>query len=159
MQKYALICLIEKLDEGTEFSASDWPSHVTIVSNFVVDWENTALFEKLASLLAKHKATRVTAGGDEYFGAQKQIKVTILNMNYELVSLHKDIVSLLKSVGAVFDEPEYLDDGYKAHITVTKNSHIKRGDKVNIDAITIVDMFPHGDIGQRKLLRTVKLPK
>lgn len=157
MQKYALICLIEKLDEGTKFSASDWPSHVTIVSNFVVDWESTALFEKLTSLLAKHKATRVTAGEDEYFGAQKQIKVTILNMNDELVRLHKDIVSLLKSVGAVFDEPEYLDDGYRAHITVTKNSRIKTGEKVNIDAITIVDMFPGNDINKRKLLKTIKL--
>lgn len=159
MQKYALICLIEKLDEGTEFSFHDWPSHVTIVSNFVVDWESTALFEKLTSLLAKHKATQVTAGDDEYFGDQKQIKVTVLNMNDELVRLHKDIVNLLKSVGAVFDEPEYLDDGYRAHITVTKNSHIKRSDKVNIDAITIVDMFPQEDIGRRKLLRTIKLPK
>ncbi len=157
VQKYTLICLIQKMDEGTEFSARDWPLHVTLVSNFVVDWETTGLFEKLTYLLSRHKPIQVTAADDEFFGSEKQIRVTILDMNAGLIVLHKDIVKLLKSVGAVFDEPQYLEKGYRAHVTVTPKARAMKGDVVDIDNVTIVDMFPHQDINQRKLLQTIEL--
>ncbi len=38
MQKYCLVYLIEKLQEGDEFTAINyWPLHITIASNFIVD--------------------------------------------------------------------------------------------------------------------------
>lgn len=88
MQKYVLVSLLEKLDEGTEFPATSWPLHVTLVSNFIVDWESTNLFEKLSALLANRQPFETTVGDDEYFGPQKQVHVALLNMNPELKSLH-----------------------------------------------------------------------
>lgn len=145
------------MNEGTGFSARDWPLHVTLVSNFVVDWKTTGLFDKLTYLLSRHKPIQVTAADDEFFGSDKQIQVTILEMNADLIALHNDIVKLLKSVGAVFDEPQFLERGYRAHVTVTPKARISKGDLVDIDNITIVDMFPHQDINQRKLLQSIKL--
>jgi 2'-5' RNA ligase len=157
MQKYVLVKFLEDIDEGTEFSATSWPLHVTLASNFVVDWDSTDLFEKLTALLTKQKLVPATAGDDDHFGPQKQVHVTTLNMNPKLVALHNDIIALLKSVGAVFDEPQYLEEGYRAHATVRSDTNcLRKGDAITIDEVTVVDMFPHNDIGQRKILRTIK---
>jgi 2'-5' RNA ligase len=157
MQKYVLVQLLEGMDEGTEFPATNWPLHVTLASNFIVDCENTNLLEKLSALLANRKPIKIIAGEDEYFGQQKHIQVMLLEMNAELASLHNDIVALLKSVGAVFDEPQYLEAGYRAHASVQRHVRLHKGDVVNIDELTIIDMFPHNDIQQRKVLRAIKL--
>lgn len=157
MQKYVLVKFLENIDEGAEFSAANWPLHVTLASNFVVDWENTGLFEKLSALLAKQKPVPAIAGNDDHFGPQKQVHVTTLDMNPKLVALHEDIIAVLKSVGAVFDEPQYLEEGYRAHATVQSDTNrLRKDDAITIDEITIVDMFPRGDISQRKTLKTIK---
>ncbi len=155
-QKWTLIKLLELVDEGSEFFWKNWPLHVTLVDTFAVDWEKTNLFEKLSALLAKQKPVEVVAGDDEYFGPQKQIQVTTLKMTPELQSLHNDIIALFKSVNAVFNEPQYVGEGFVAHSTVQKHARLHKGDIVKIDELTIVDMFPHGDGEQRKLLRTIK---
>lgn len=157
MQKYALVQLLEAMDEGTEFAASHWPLHATIVSNFAVDWTGTGLLPKLTSLAAAHRPIRAAAGGDTYFGDRRHIQVTLLEQNDALRALHSDIVRLLKSAGAVFDEPHYLDDGYRAHITVQPDKRARQGDVITINAISIIDMFPHADIHRRKLQQTVRL--
>jgi 2'-5' RNA ligase len=156
MQKYVLVKLLEKLDEGAEFPASHWPLHVTLVANFAVDWENTNLYEKLSNVLAQQPPIQVTAGDDEYFGPEGKTTVTVLNMNDELKSLHNNLVSVLKSAKAAFDEPRYLEEGYRAHATVQRDIRLNKGDLVSIDELTIVDIFPHEDINQRKVLQTIK---
>ncbi len=155
-QKWTLIKLLAPASEDTEFFWKNWPLHVTLVGTFAVDWENTGLFEKLSALLTKQKPIEVEAGDDDYFGPQKQIQVTVLEMNPELMFLHKQIIKILKEVGAIFDEPQYNEDGFRAHATVQEAARLHKGDVVNIDEVTIVDMFPHGDGEQRKLLRTIK---
>ena len=156
MQKYVLIYLLEKLEEGTEFSATNWPLHVTLASNFIVDWDATEFFIKLSDLLTSQKPIETTANTEEYFGPKKQVKVTILDMTPALMTLHTDIIALLKSVGATFDEPHYLEAGFRAHATVQPHACLHKADHVTINELTIVDMFPHGDINQRKLLQTIK---
>lgn len=158
MQKYCLVKLLEPLKEGDEFTAINyWPLHITLASNFMVDWEATNLFDKLTSVLSSVKPVSVVAGNDDYFGGERKTQVTLMNMTPELMSLHKQIIKTLKDAGAIFDEPQYNDDGYRAHATVQKAHRLNEGDAVLIDEITIVDMFPNQDITRRKILRTMKL--
>lgn len=157
MQKYVFVKFLEKMNQGTEFSAGFWPLHTTIVSNFAIDWESAGLLEKLTALLAERKPIAVAAQNDEYFGNQKQIQVTILEPKEELMVLHKDIITILKSCHAVFDEPEYLEEGYRAHVTVQRDKRIHKNDIITIDELSIVDMYPQNDINRRKLLGTIKL--
>ncbi|MBA3758208.1 hypothetical protein H0X10_01070 [Candidatus Saccharibacteria bacterium] len=157
MQKYVLVCLLKKLDEGTEFTSTSWPLHVTIASNFVVDWGATNLLYKLTALLTNRKPIKTTAGDDEYFGDKKQIHVTILDKHDEMTALHNDIIGLLKSVGAIFDEPNYLEEGYKAHVTVQSDARVHKGDLIVIDNVTVVDMFARKDIRGRKILKSFHL--
>jgi len=157
MQKYVIVQFLEDVHEGDEFTAGNWPQHVTIAANFVVDWEGERVLEKLSALLATRRPIVTTAGDDEYFGPQQQVHVTVLDVNPELTSLHSDIINLLRSVGATFDEPQYLEAGYRAHSTVQKHARLHKGDAMRIQALTVVDMFPHNDIRQRRILETIKL--
>lgn len=154
MQKYVLVKFLEPIPEGAEFPASNWPLHITLAANFVVDAEGTDLLARLSSLLAQQKPVKAIAGDDEYFGPQKQVHVTVIEPSPELQSLHGNVVALLESVGAVFDGPRYIKESYRAHATVQLNARLHKGDAITIDELTLVDMLPGGDSNQRKVLQT-----
>lgn len=156
-QKYAIIQLLEVMEEGSEYLSSNWPLHVTIGDTFAVDWENNNLFNKLSELLTMKKPVISKAGDDDYFGPQKQTQVTLLEMNQELTALHRDVVSLLKRFGAVFNDPQYINDGFIAHATVQSRARLQPGDTVSFDRLTIIDMFPGSDPYRRKVLKSIKL--
>lgn len=158
MQKYCLVYLIEKLQEVDEFTAINyWPLHITLASNFIVDWKATNLLDDLAGALSCIKPVTVTVGDDEYFGQERKIQVSVMQMTPQLMSLHKTIISTLEHAGAIFDEAHYNNDGYRAHATVQKTRRLHKGDQITIDQVTIVDMFPHQDTTKRRILQTIQL--
>lgn len=158
MQKYVIVKFLRKVDEGTKFSASQWPLHITIASNFAVNLRSdTRLLEKLAALLAKQKPIAVIANDDEYFGPEKDILVTLLDTPVGLRSLHNNLIGLLKSANATFDNPRYLVEGFRPHATVQRDARLHKDELVRIDELTLVDMFPNSDMNQRKVLQTFKL--
>lgn len=157
MQKYVIVKFLEPVADGTEFDAKHWPLHVTLASNFIVDRKAVNLFDKLAELTSNENSVTTTAGEDDYFGPQKQVHVTTLTMTSELQTLHNHIIALLKNIGATFDEPQYQEEGYRAHATVQADKSLHKGDAVTIDEFTVVDMFPRDDINRRKTMKTIKL--
>jgi len=157
MQKYVIVKFLEPVADGTEFYAKHWPLHVTLASNFVIDRKAVNLFDKLAELASSENSVTTTASEDDYFGPQKQVHVTTLTMTPALQALHNRITALLKSVGATFDEPQYQEDGYRAHATVQISKRLHKGDTITIDEFTVVDMFPDDDIGRRRAMQTFKL--
>ncbi len=158
MQKYVVVKFLEPMIEGDEFMATDyWPLHITLVANFTIPFDSTELYDMLARTFKKQPAISVVAGKDELFGANQDIRVTTIEMTPELIDLHSDIVDLLRSNSATFDEPRYVEDGYRAHATVQTKARLHEGDAVQIDELTIVDMFPDNDIQKRRVLKTIKL--
>ncbi|MDO8592030.1 MAG: 2'-5' RNA ligase family protein [bacterium] len=156
-QKYTIITLLEDMEEGTEFPSTNWPLHVTIADTFAVDWGVNNLREKLSELAAKCKPFKAKAAHDEYFGPEKQTQVTILDMSKELVALHHDAVALLKSAGAVFNDPQYTEGGFRAHATVQSHARLNKGDTVAFENLAIVNMFPNEDPYQRKIMKILRL--
>lgn len=157
IQKYVIVKFLEPVADGTEFDAKQWPLHVTLASNFVVDRKAVGLFDKLVELASNESHVTTTASDDDYFGPQKQVQVTTLTMTSELQTLHNHIIALLKSLGATFDEPQYQEAGYRADATVQSDKRLYKGDTVVIDELTMVDMFPGDDISRRRTMQTFKL--
>jgi 2'-5' RNA ligase len=156
-QKWTIMILLEQMDGGIEFFWEDWPQHITLVDVFAVDWNHANLLDKLESLLANQKAFKVVVADSTSFGSlENPVPVTLFKKSTELQSLHNDIIKLLNSAGAVFNNPEYIGEGFIAHSTFQKDRHLNKGEVVEVRELTIVDMFPHGDGYQRKLLRTIK---
>ena len=104
-QKYTIIALLEDKEEGFEYASSNWPLHVTIADTFAVERADSDLDNKLSNLVSKKKPVTGIADHDEFFGAAQDVQVTIIDMGDELVALHYDVIGLLKSCGAVPNDP------------------------------------------------------
>lgn len=157
MQKYVIVQFLEDVPVGTEFMMSDWPLHITLVANFAINLSQGQIIEGFKYIVGQQSACEAIAGEDEYFGPEKQVHVTLLEPTKQLMDLHLNLVSPLRRFNAVFDEPKYLESGYRAHATVQKTRRLKHGDKVAINELSLVDMFPDQDIKKRKVLSKVKL--
>lgn len=157
IQKYTIVQLLEGMEVGAQFPSTNWPLHVTIADTFAVEWNKDGLSERLAGLLAGRKPMTAVAADDELFGPEKQTRVTILDMSQELIALHCDLVALLGDAGAVFNDPQFTEDGFRAHATVQPHARLNKGDTVHFTELSIVDMFPGSDPYQRKILRVMKL--
>jgi 2'-5' RNA ligase len=155
MQKYVIVYFIDSVTDGTRFSAASWPLHITLVSNFVTDREGSNLDWKLKQISSIQQPIIVQAQKNEYFGKNKDIKVTVMHPNLDLQKLHEKLFRLLSNDGALFDEPQFLLDGYRAHATVQENSGVQPGQSITITNLALVDMFPDNDITKRRVLKTV----
>jgi 2'-5' RNA ligase len=133
---------------------------VTLADVFAVDWERANLIGKLSELLAQKKPLDIKIGDDTAFGPpESPVLVALLENTPALQSLHEDIVNLLEGAEAVFNMPAYTRAGFTPHSTIQKGARVSKGDTVRINALTIVDMFPHGDWQQRKASKTIRLGK
>ena len=113
----------------------------------------------LSDFAKNHDEFDAIAGDDDHFGPEGKVLVTKLEMNPRLKVVHKELISLLESAGALFDHPQYNNGGYIAHATVWHEKRLNKGDKVLFNKLSVVDMFPDGDIKQRKVLATFSLRK
>lgn len=156
-QKYSLVTFLEKVDEGFEYPWTNWPLHVTIADVFAVPLGSAELINWLGGLLEKQPSATATAAEDAFFGPDKQAHVTLLDMSKELIMLHREAIAALKDAGAVFNDPQYIEDGYRAHAAVQTHSRLHKDDPVTIAEVSLVDMFPGNDGYQRKVLKTFKL--
>ena len=156
-QKYTIIALLEDKEEGFEYASNSWPLHVTIADTFAVEREASSLDDKLSDLVSKRKPVTGVADHDEFFGASQEVQVTILDMSEQLVALHYDVIGLLKSSGAVLNDPQYSEEGFRAHATVQPHARLTIGDEVTLTKLAIIDMFPNEDPYQRKILKVINL--
>lgn len=152
-QKYCLVSFNAPLDIGTVFEMYEWPLHVTLADVFAAEL-NIDFEYKLSELLAKLSPVTTSANKES---SLSETQVILLDKNDALLSLHTQITNLLVANGAKFNNPEFTLDGFIPHSTIQKADRINVGDKVKIDTITLVDMFPNGNWRQRKVLRNFTL--
>lgn len=156
-QKYTIIQLFEDLPEGTQFSSRSWPLHSTIVDTFAIDWDVPTLIKRLGELLALQAQATSVAEDDELFGAEKQIRVVLLQKTDGLVKLHYDVIELLEEGGLKLNDPQFAHEGFLPHSTVQKHARLNKGDEAVFSALTVIDMFSNEDPSQRKVIKTIKI--
>lgn len=156
-QKYTIIQLFEDVPEGTQFSSSSWPLHATVVDTFAIDWDMPTMIKHLEELLAAHAGASSVVEDDEFFGPEKQVQVALLRKTEDLVELHHDVIALLEKGGLKLNDPQFAREGFLPHSTVQKHGRLNKGDAVNFNALTIIDMFPDNDPYQRKVIKTIKM--
>jgi hypothetical protein len=155
MSKYVLVKFLESMPDGTEFPGNNWPLHLTIVGHFTVTWNEAELTRKLRELLSMQPMITVCAQHDELFGPQRDIPVTVLEPAPELISLHNKVVTLLKTGHSVFDNLEFIESGYRPHVSIQADDRLHEGDVVQIEAVSLVDMAPGGDTSRRRVAGSV----
>lgn len=155
-QKYCIVSLLEDRAEGYEYSSSKWPLHVTIADTFSIEWDIDALVTELKNMAKDLNPVFTKGVGDKYFGPDKNIQVTLLEKNPELIHLHYQIIGLLKRAGVKFNDPQYSDEGFLPHSTVQLHTRVKIGEIVQIRNLALIDMFPDKDAYSRKILSFIE---
>ena len=150
-QKYTLVHFFTPLQDEVEFHMTDWPPHITLADAFAIDRDETSIDLKLSALASRVQAVKVVAVADSLLGTTP---VVLLEKTAQLQRLHDSIVSLLEQNETVFNNPEFTKDGFLPHSTIQNSGHLQIGDAINIDSISLIDMFPNEDWRQRKALAT-----
>lgn len=156
-QKYTIIQLFKDIPEGTQFSASNWPLHVTIADTFAIDWDVPTMVEKLTQLLSSRTSATSVVENDRFFGDQRQVRVVLLKKTDDLVKLHQDVIKVLERGGWKPNDPQFAKEGFLPHSTVQKHTRLNKGDEVIFNALTIIDMFPGENPYQRRVIKTIKI--
>jgi len=153
-QKYALVHFISPVEDGVQFHMSNWLLYTTLADVFAINRHEANIDEKLATLLAQIKPVETSATDDSILGTTQ---VILLDKTPLLIKLHTDIVSLLEENGATFNNPEFTRTGFLPHSTIQKSGRLHTEDRIIIDSISLVDMFPDNDWEQRRVLATFKM--
>ena len=153
-QKYTLVHFTSPIEDGEQFPMSKWPLHTTLADVFAVNRHKTTIDTKLVALLAQIQPVNTSALNDDILGTTP---VVLLDKTPPLLKLHTDIVSLLEENDAIFNNPEFTRNGFLPHSTIQKSGRLHASDRITIDSISLVDMFPDDDQMQRKVLTTFKL--
>lgn len=156
-QKWAIISLLEDVDEGTEFYYTDFPLHLTLAGVFASDRNGQQLTEGLKGLLSTRSPFEIEANEKDMFGPEKNIAVIRIVKTPELMDLYQHIYTWLNGLGAIYNSPEYQGDGYLPHSTFQKTSYLKVGEKRVLSSVSLIDLFPNNDGYRRKIYKTIKL--
>lgn len=153
-QKYTIISPIEQVTEGQVFESTHWPLHTTIADTFAVD----AIDEEMISQIRRQVRGRtLTVSGGElaYFGKNADIEVMLLRDSPELYTLHSDLADLLLDRGAIFNDSQYIKGGFIGHVTQRETKRLAINERVRLDAVAIIDMFPEGNPNKRRVMKVI----
>ena len=151
-QKYAIATFIEPVQPNLNFSRKEWPLHVTLLPNFVLNDPLEVLISNLEALSRTIAPFSIQVGEDAHFGPIGEVLVSLITPNENILSLHRKLLKFAKTY--TFDTPQYIGEGYKPHATKQSNDRLTEGENYLIDTITLVDMFPGNNIERREVLRT-----
>lgn len=149
--------MVEDLPDNYEYSMNYWPLHVTLADVFSIVGDRNDLIYSLREYLKGEYPIEVRVIGDEWFGDDKSVHVKLIDKTESLQQLHEGILDILSGYNAVFNHPEYTKKGFRSHSTVQKRDQLKTGDLLNIDSITLVDMYPNANPYKRRVIATCSL--
>jgi 2'-5' RNA ligase superfamily len=150
--RLVVVLPLQPLAVGDAFSLKEWPLHLTVAPTFVIDADPKAVAATISGQLAGQGPLMVDVGADEGFGHSGKIPVTLIEPSITLSALHNLLVDALVAVGAVFDDPQFVGTGYRAHVTVVGSARVQRGETLTLRQAVLVDMAPAGD---RRLRRVI----
>lgn len=158
-QKYTIVHTIAPLADGYEYSAADWPLHVTLADIFAIDGNPMDSLRDFGEGLADNPVLESRVVGDKWFGENADVHVKLLDKSTEIQKLHENILDILARYNVRYNSPEYTGAGFILHSAVQRSSELHDGDTVVFDSLTLIDMFPNKDAYRRKVLGTVRIGK
>lgn len=130
---------------------SEWPLHITLADVFAINRQSSHIDELLSSKFSHHPSVKTTAIQDSILGTTH---VVLLDKTPELLSLHTEVIVLLEENGAIFNTPEFNKAGFIPHSTIQQSERLNSGDEIEINSLSLIDMYPDNDWQERKILST-----
>lgn len=156
-QKYTIVCFFAAQELGANFSALEWPLHITIIDTFKTDWPVATLIRAVQEVATAIKAFDVLPVAQAFLGVGKDVPVKLIQPNEAIIGLHDKLLALGPDGSFVFNSPEFVGQGFLPHVTDQKDAAVQLGQTYRITNISLVDMFPDGDYLRREVLGTFAL--
>lgn len=154
-QKWAVASFFRDLPVGFEFPREETPLHATLAGVFAISLDGDATADVLKECIEKFKP--LTIKGETVEKWNDGLKVALIKHSYEFDGLYREVQKRLIDAGAVFNEPQYLGDGFQPHVTFQKSGQLDPGGSQAIRSVSLVDMFPGGNGYRRRIHATVEL--
>lgn len=153
-QKYTVVCFFDAQNAPTNFSALDWPLHVTMLDTFKTDWPLATLQQKLKTLVQATPPFDVQPTKQAMLGPNKDVAVKLLSPEGGISAFHAALMELAREGSFTFNSPEFVGEGFLPHATGQKDGHVDVGQTYRLTSASLIDMFPGGDHMQRSIVET-----
>jgi hypothetical protein len=157
MAKYGIATIFEYLEVGYEFSQDNIPLHITHVDSFQVELGPDELAGLLAESLAEQSPFEIKATKDDFYGPNKDILVTEIELSPKLSHLHFIIMKMLRDNKAVLKNPQFHNDNYSPHISAYDTRKVHPGDVLTIDSLVIASKTSDEDNAITRILAKIAL--
>lgn len=154
-QKWAVASFFDDLEIGYEFPREETPLHATLAGVFAINKSGDEIADLLKQCLIDTTGFSVRGLAEERWG--DELIVTTLEDSQQFSALYAGVQDRLLNKGAVFNEPQYLHDGFTPHVTQQREGKLSVGESAQISRVSLVDMFPGGDGYRRRIHATISL--
>jgi hypothetical protein len=137
MNKYGIATLLEDCPAGYEFIEDNTPLHLTYVDAFEIELAPSEFINKMQHYFHDQPKFSVMPIADELYGPDKDIPVTVMELNSALKELHDQLIKYLESEKAIFINPQFVGDGYKPHISIYGLRRVAIGEPITINGVSI----------------------
>lgn len=152
MARYGLATIFEDHPVEHEFAANNLPLHLSHIDSFETELGVEELIAALRNLLSGQRIFTVQALADEYYGPQKDIPVTTLELTSELKNFHNSLVGFLKRQGAVLRHAEFNGDNFSPHVSIYGTKRIAAGSPILINDISLSTKVSDAHNASRRVL-------
>lgn len=153
-QKYSVVCFFEPQAKSHQFSASDWPIHVTILDTFKTEWQLDPLSKTLGEIATTVAPFDAIPISEAILGEEKDVPIKLLQLQGGILALYEKLMSLVEEGSFVFNTPQFVGDGFLPHATDQTDSQVKTGKSYRLGSISLIDMFPDDNHLRRKTVNT-----
>lgn len=120
------------------------PSHCTLMHRFWSELDSSQLANKLQTIFETTKAIPLFYGEREVFGPPP-VTVNKIRETSEVKILHNRLYEKLNDLGVEYTAPQWVGDGYKAHITERPGIKFTVGDHHTCNAIYLIEVKVPGN--------------
>lgn len=153
-QKYTVVCFFKPQETFSNFSASEWPMHVTILDMFKTEWQLNRLCNELSAVAKTIVPFDTMPIEKVMLGEDKSIPVRLLQREGAILALRHRLMSLVDKGLFIFNTLEFVGEGFLPHATDQENYQVEIGRSYRLENISLVDMFPDDDYTRRRVIGT-----
>jgi len=153
-QKWAVASFFDEQEDDFIFKSESTPLHATLAGVFAVDAKMPEIATVVRGAIRGTRVFEIEISETEQWG---DIRVSVMQDSVHFTDLFKAVQGALLDNGAQFNEPQYLNQGFRPHVTQQKTGFLREGDKKLVKSISLVDMFPDGDGEKRRIVTTIDL--
>lgn len=156
-QKYVIVHFVEIDKVPREFPYTEWPLHITLLANFTIAQPLDTLLEALKLYAQQTKPFEIVVSGEAAFGPKQNVAVSLIRPSEAIKKIHGDFADITKDLGAEYDAPQYMGEGFRPHATIQTDSRLNDNQTIPLHSYTLVDMYPDNNIERRKIIKTFEL--